>query len=92
GFSERYLKVLQLKKQIALLQIKMMETGDGFIETHILIKRKKLAEIEARSEEKNMDFYEIKTHLENHFKFRIDPKTTTAIEFYTMVNELKTKK
>lgn len=50
GFNEKYLKVLKLLKNIAILELKWVLTRDNFIETKLSIEREKLNSINRKKQ------------------------------------------
>jgi hypothetical protein len=90
GFSEDILRVHEKNKQIAILQIKKINTGDDAIENFI---KKKRNEILAMGKHKTKgDIYKTKMIIETKLGFRLSLKEVTVREFYTYLKELNAKK
>lgn len=88
GFSEDFLRQLEKKKHIALLDLKMVETDDFTIQTDIDILRIELAQMVEESSGKT-DFYETKSMMEMNLGFTLDPRKITVREFYSYIKNLK---
>lgn len=82
GFGEQFLRVLEKKREIALLRIEKAETGDGTIETLIDIAEIELQRIESVKQQQK-DFYEIKALLDRSLGFSVDIKKVSVMEFYS---------
>jgi len=90
GFSEKFIELLELQMETALLKIEKVETEEQFIQTQININEARINYLKKKQlENTGMNFYELKSVLEKQKGFRIDPKSTTVIEFYTDVETLK---
>lgn len=89
GFSESFLQMFEIKKDIALLQIEKAETGDLVIETFINVKR---AELERKQEDiSGSDYYETKAYMEGQIGFQIDSRKMSVMEFYKTLKSLEKK-
>lgn len=91
GFSEEFLSILELEKNIALLKIEKAERGDENIQTFIEIDQIKLEKKKAELNAVNSDFYDMKAAIESNLGFHIDPKKCTVIEFYSYLKNIKKK-
>ncbi len=79
GLDENFKKQLRLLVKKAKLNYEYVLTGDRFINTKLIMVE---ADLNALNTQKSVTFYELKDHLEKHKGFRIDPKTTTVIEWH----------
>lgn len=91
GFSDEFLSILELEKNIALLKIEKAERGDENMQTFIEIDEIKLQKKKAELNSIKSDFYEIKAGVESSLGFHIDPKKCTVVEFYSYIKTLKKK-
>ena len=78
GLDEKFLKRLKLLKEKARLNYEFVETKNRFLNTLLSIVDADLKELDSGV---SIEFYELKSHLEKHKGYRIDPKTTTVIEW-----------
>mgnify|MGYP001591948919 CR=1 FL=1 len=90
GWGEVFNQILRKRIEVAKLKIEMAVTGDKTLLTLIKILMIEIDEL-MMPLGKPIDFYVIKTALEKHNGFRIDPRKTTVIEFYTYVKEMTKK-
>lgn len=81
GFSEAFLDQINKRKQIALLKIDRMVSGDKSIRTLINIAEQELKAMSRQTSEAG--FYEMKGSLEQQLGFAIDPRRTSVAEFYS---------
>lgn len=91
GFSDDFLSILELEKNIALLKIEKAERGDENIQTFIEIDEIKLQKKKAELNSVKSDFFDIKAGVESSLGFHIDPKKCTVVEFYSYIKTLKKK-
>lgn len=91
GFSDEFLSILELEKNIALLKIEKAERGDENIQTFIEIDEIKLQKKKAELSNVKSDFFDIKAGVESSLGFHIDPKKCTVVEFYSYIKALKKK-
>lgn len=91
GFSDEFLSILELEKNIALLKIEKAERGDENIQTFIEIDEIKLQKKKAELGGVKSDFFDIKAGVESSLGFHIDTKKCTVVEFYSYVKTLKKK-
>lgn len=80
GLEDNFKKQLRLLVKKTKLNYEFIITGDKFINTKLMILE---ADIKALESGKGTSFYELKDHIEKYKGFRIDPKTTTVIEWFT---------
>ncbi len=79
GLDENYKQQLRLKKELAILNCDIVITKDKFLNNLVKIKE---AEILAITSKEAFKFYEVKDYIEKYKGYRIDPNTTTVIEWY----------
>lgn len=91
GFSDDFLSILELEKNIALLKIEKAERGDENIQTFIEIDEIKLQKKKSELSNVKSDFYDIKAAIESNLGFHIDPKKCTVVEFYSYLKNIKKK-
>lgn len=91
GFSDDFLSILELEKNIALLKIEKAERGDENIQTFIEIDEIKLQKKKSELNSVKSDFFDIKAVVESSLGFHIDTKKCTVVEFYSYVKTLKKK-
>lgn len=84
GISESYLKVIELKKNISVLQIEMAITGDRILKNFIKMAQVELNQINSKTNKTNTN--EVKVHLEKYLGFRLNEKETSVKEYYTYLN------
>ncbi len=84
GISESYLKVIELKKQISVLNIEMAITGDRILKNFIKMAQIELDQINSKTNKTNTN--EVKVHLEKYLGFRLNEKETSVKEYYTYLN------
>lgn len=84
GISESYLKVIELKKNISVLQIEKALTGDKILNNFIRIAQLELDDINSKTNKTNTN--EVKVHLEKYLGFRLNEKETSVKEYYTYLN------
>ena len=84
GISESYLKVIELKKNISVLQIEMAITGDRILKNFIKMAQIELNQINSKTNKTNTN--EVKVHLEKYLGFRLNEKETSVKEYYTYLN------
>lgn len=84
GLDAKFVKRLKLLKEKARLNYEFVETKNRFLNTLLSIVDADLKELETGVA---IEFNELKDHLEKHKGYRIDPKTTTVIEWqYALKN------
>lgn len=82
GISESYMEVLDLRKEIAILQLEMAITDDKFNKTWINIKETELKQLQQR---KSSTTDEIKDYLEKYKGFHLSLHTITVAEWFSYV-------
>ena len=91
GFSDEFLSIIELEKNIALLKIEKAERGDENIQTFIEIDEIKLQKKKSELNGVKSDFFDIKAGVESSLGFHIDPKKCTVVKFYSYIKTLKKK-
>jgi hypothetical protein len=86
GLEPMFVQRLNLIKQKAIKNYDYIITGDRFILTELSIIDADLKRLEGTNKQ---SFWKIKEIAENNKGFRIDPKTTTVIEWYHILKNLK---
>lgn len=89
GLDADFEKELALKKQIIQLNCDYVLTQNKFNNTLINIAK---ADLKALGDKKGTDFYIIKDSLEKHKGFKIDPKTTSVVEWFSTIKNLSNGK
>lgn len=87
GINDNYKRILELKKEIAILEIDMAVTGDRFIKNFI-----RIAQIELDSLLKSSDKvkpYETTVRLSKHMGFAINERTICVREYAEMVEVMR---
>lgn len=87
GFSEHFIDMLEIEKEIALLIIEKNETGDMSFQTGINLLN---AKIERKIEEMPKgDFFLLKAQMEKQLGFRINTRECSVMEFYSYLKSLQ---
>lgn len=87
GVNETLQKILELKRDIRVLELDMFLNDDFSRETFIDIKK---LELESLTKEKTETNYnEVKSYVEKFMGFRLDSKIVTVSEYYTYLELLK---
>lgn len=84
GFGEVFMDIINKQKQIALLKVEMIVTGDRSIQTFIDLSNLELEQLRGSIKE-NSNFYEYKGQLEKFLGFKVDIMQTSVSEFYSYV-------
>ncbi len=87
GLGKDYLRVLEIQKDIALLQCDLVITGDTFLNNKIKRYKRELEEILDRPY-KN-DLQETLIHITKWLGSPVREKETTVLELYSMLNVMK---
>lgn len=81
GFGESAIERMRKEKEIALITVDMIVSGDKSKKTLIDIVRDELETIQKEST--GGEFWEIKSSIEQYMKFSINPMRTSVGEFYS---------
>jgi len=91
GFSENFKNIFKKQKEIALLKVRKIVTGDKIYQTFI-----EIAEIEfqklLKANSSNYDFFEMKAIMQKYLGFVIDVHKTSVSEYYSyikLINKIK---
>jgi len=87
GIGKEYQSILDLKKEIALLQCEFVISGDNFLRNEIRRLENELKELTEKKAEVDTD--EILIHLGKWQGFRVDQKNTTVKEFFKLIEVFK---
>jgi len=87
GLGKDYLRVLELQKDIALLQCDLIITNDNFINNKIKRYKRELEEILNRPYKS--DIQETLIHITKWLGSPVREKETTVLELYSMLNVMK---
>lgn len=89
GFTKDEEKIIELKKELALLQCDYVITGDNFLRNNIRRLEVELEEMLNRDEGAGIDREEFLIHMEKWIGFRLEPKVITARYFYKIEKQFK---
>ena len=87
GLGKEYLRVLEIRKDVALLQCDLVITDDKFLNNKIKRLNRELDEILSKPVEGDVTSCVI--HLSKWCGYRVNEKEVTVLEFYTMLQEYK---
>jgi len=87
GMPEKMRSILELKRDIQVLEWDIILTGDKSLQTFIDIKNFELQEL--LKEEKAQTNGQAKIYIEKYMGFRLDEKTLSVKDYYGYVNALK---
>jgi len=87
GINENHKRILELKKDIAMLQIDMAVTGDKAIKNFIKIASLELQSLLSKNE--NIKPYETTVRLSKHMGFPINERTICVREYTEMVEVMR---
>ena len=79
GYTDQFLETMQKKKEIALLKVDLITSGDKSLKVFIQIAEKELEEMTGE----DMDFYTGKSMLEKTLGFYIDIHKVSVAEYYS---------
>lgn len=79
GYTDQFLETMAKKREIALLKVDMITTGDKTIKVFIKIAEKELEEMVGE----DMDFYTGKSMLEKTLGFYVDIHKVSVAEYYS---------
>ena len=91
GLSESVKDIMRKERERALLQIKMIITGDRSLQPIINLCDRELELLKSLSNENN-NFYESKVNLERIIGYQIDVKKTTVTEYYSLIKSVESSK
>lgn len=86
GMDEKFAEKLRLTKQIIGLELDLIITGDQFIKNYINVAK---AEMLALGEVENRKFEDVLADLMKIYPHRIDPLTTTVMEYYSFIKNAR---
>jgi len=89
GISHDYRKILEIKIKIELLYTKVVIDGDRTRLIFIEKLEQQLEDLEATKPKQSL--MQSILQVNQHFNFKIDPKTTTVFEFYNYVKFVSEK-
>lgn len=87
GLGKDYLRVLEIQKDIALLQCDLVITNDKFLNNKIKRYKRELEEILNRPYKSDMQ--ETLIHITKWLGSPVREKETTVLELYSMLNVMK---
>jgi hypothetical protein len=79
GYTDQFIETMQKKKEIALLKVDLITSGDKSLKVFIQIAEKELEEMTGE----DMDFYTGKSMLEKSLGFYIDIHKVSVAEYYS---------
>lgn len=79
GYTDQFLETMAKKKEIALLKVDLITSGDKSLKVFIQIAEKELEEMTGE----DMDFYTGKSMLEKSLGFYIDIHRVSVAEYYS---------
>ncbi len=92
GFSDNFLSILQKETEISLLIIEKAMTNDQSINTLIKIIEIEIEKLKGPvSKNAPVDFFKLKSAMEEQLKFRINMKECSVTEFYSYISLLQNK-
>lgn len=92
GFSDNFLSILQKETEISLLIIEKTISGDESINTLIKIIQIEIEKLKGSgSKNAPIDFFKLKSDMEERLKFRINMKECSVTEFYSYISLLQNK-
>jgi hypothetical protein len=87
GIPEQMLKVLEIKRDIAVLNADIILTGDMVLQTFIEIKQHELKEL--LTSDVKTGAGEVKVYVEKYMGFKLNERETTVREFYHYLELIK---
>jgi len=87
GFSDEFKEYMEKKKQIEMMKLDLMITGDKINLTFLEIAQKEFDKMSKEFE--GSSFAEIKAALEQAMGFQINPRLTTVYEYYNYIKFIK---
>lgn len=89
GISDTYRRMLELKRDIAVLQARMVIENDRSLRTDIRIADYELKELNKKGSESKQTFIEVKAYIEKFMGFRINQYETSVTEYYSYLDIMK---
>lgn len=89
GVPEQLREILILKRDIRVLEIDIVLTGDFSLQTFIDIKRRELEQLLQKPKEEKVSINDVKAYVEKYMGFRINERECTVKDYYTYVEVLK---
>lgn len=88
GISRSHTKYLMLQKQLICLELELIETGDKFIKNRIRQVRDELQILFVEDEgKKGMTIDQSMIYLSKFMGFRLDKRSMSVKEYFTLLNE-----
>ena len=88
GISRSHTKYLMLQKQLICLELELIETGDKFIKNKIRQVREDLQILFVEDEgKKGMTIDQSMVYLSKFMGFRLDKRSMSVKEYFTLLNE-----
>lgn len=87
GLTETFADIMELKRQIALANLRVILTGDRIYVTEAKIKEIELAELERVAHSGSI--MDAKKAIEMQYKFQLNMNTTSIREFYSYLKDIK---
>lgn len=88
GISRSHTKYLMLQKQLICLELELIETGDKFIKNKIRQVREDLQILFVEDEgKKGMTIDQSMIYLSKFMGFRLDKRSMSVKEYFTLLNE-----
>lgn len=87
GISDEYRRILELSRDIKVLEIDFILIKERSKLTMIELKKSELKAISTSSSK--TDLFKIKMHVNKYMGYDVDTKKTSVKEFYTIVESLK---
>lgn len=81
GINDKYLQILELKREIVKLTAELALTGDRSIETFIDIAKWELTEL-LKNEDKGQSFGTVKAYVEKYMGFHLDERIVSVRDYY----------
>lgn len=89
GISDQYRRILELKRDIAVLQARMFLEKDRSIKTEIRIADHELNMLLNKNENGKQSFSEVKAYVDKFMGFRINAHETSVNEYYGYLELMK---
>lgn len=87
GINDQYKKILELKRNIRIKEIQLITTGERINKTFIKVLKSEL-NLLIQSAQKS-DTGNVSVHVNKYMGYRIDLKSTSVKEFYSILNHIK---
>lgn len=86
GVSRKHVRYLQLQKELLIVRLEMLITGDKFLLNRIDDIEREMTSVFV-SEQPNQNITTTFIHLSKFMGYRITAETISVLEFFTMVEE-----